>query len=329
MAMAKDDRGEARRRLDRLSALSIDATRQLEYALELLPGEANADVFTSVLRVLGKYPTAAARTALIDRYERIDIDGKRRDPGGGTRSAILRALRDIANAGERDLYLRATRTYEPGIQDRGNPALVRAAGLINLSNIDRDAAVYRAIELLGDRSCMESTSLEPDLTAIRILGEAEAYPAQLLLLLTGEPKADLAAEALRGLCTAPEPALGHVVAKFLGHRSEVVLLGVCDILIENRAPSLLPAFEQLLGSGPPDVVRYLATAAVASRRPEFGAPLARAAGAARSRAHMEVLAEALALAHDPACQAALSELGRRLEAVRPEEPAKDEDDDDS
>ena len=318
--MANTTASEARRRLDRLRALKADPPRQADFAAEIFETETNPDVLMSVLSALAVHPRPALRPALVARYGWFDALGPRRDPGGMVRQGILRALRDIAHPDDRELFDRATRTYESSVQDRANPAGVRAAGLIALFNLDQPAAVHRAIELIGDVECIDSPALEPAGTAIRILGEGDAYESLVtLLLLRADLPGELLGEALKGLSHAPATALGAVVARYGRASREMALLGLCDLLIENRAESLVPAFGQLLRSAPPDVLRYLVTAAVASRREEFAAPLSAAAREATGRARMVVFDEGLALSHDPEVIGARAELQARL-ALAPAGP---------
>ena len=134
------------------------------------------------------------------------------------------------------------------------------------------------------------------------------------MLLRADLPGELLGEALKGLIRAPATALGAVVARYGGDSREMALLGLCDLLIENRSESLVPAFGRLLRSTPPDVLRYLVTAAVASRREEFAAPLAAAAREATGRARMAVFDEGLALSHDPEVIGARAELQARLQS---------------
>jgi hypothetical protein len=322
--MAKPPSGDARRKLDRLRALAADPPQQAEYAATLLGGDEILDVTVSALGVLAKQPRPAARPALLERYAWYDANGPRRDPGGSMRAAILRALRDIAQAPDAPLLIRATRTYEPGPQDATAPAAVRAAGLIALFNVDQRAAVYRAVELLADRERTSPFSGEPALTAIRILGAAEEFGALLLYALSNRRMGaeELLGECLKALGGVPPEAAGDLADAFVHDQRELVLLGLSDLLIEHQGGLLLPQFTELLRIAPGDVLRYLVTATVASGRGELLGALSLAADAETAMSRLALYEEGLALAREPAGLAALARVRERLAASRPPDEAR-------
>jgi hypothetical protein len=310
--MAKPPPADARRKLDRLRALNGDL-RQGEYAAELFPGETNLDVLLSVLGALALHPRPELRPALLERFRKFAEAGPKRDPGGMVRAGILRALRDIALPDDAPILLGAARTYEHTFNERGGPVMVRAAALIALFNTDQDAARYRAIEILGELPLASRDNGEPAITALRILGEAEAFDALLLFALTaGDAIAELTGECLKQLARAPDTALQSVITRYLGDSRDMVQLGLADLLVDHPTSRFIPQFSGLLDGAQLDVLRYAVTSAVVSRRADLVTPVAEAAARCSSRARMAVFEEGLALAHVPELLSALERLRERM-----------------
>ncbi len=292
---------DVRRALDRLRALTLDPPARASYAASLLEAHRDLDLLLAALAALAEAPSAAHLPALRALWAWAADAGPKRDPAGFVRSAILRALRDIASPADFALFDSATRIFEPSIQDRGGPVGVRAAGLISLFNVDQEAATYRAVELLADTARTSRGDGEPAVTAARILGEAQAYAPLLLCVLSdGAYPAEVLAECLRGLAPAPAAAALAASAHFAADPRETIQLGLCELVIGHPSAVLLPTLGELLRTAGIDIVRYLAVAVVASRRDDLLEPVLASAREATSRVRVAAFGEALEHVHSPA-----------------------------
>jgi hypothetical protein len=208
------------------------------------------------------------RETLLARYARLAANPYRRDPGGQARAAILRGLRGRLLPGDRDLLLGAVETYEflpPGRREVA--ANLRAEALLALAEVDDGLALFQAVRLIDDEHTAPGTG-EPALTAASLLGASgQALPLYGRLLRDDVPPA-VAARCFRGLVEAPPEALLPLAERWRD-RDEQSLLGLLDLLLEHpeaeRFAGFLGSF--LRESRYLDLVRYLAAAIVAGRRP--------------------------------------------------------------
>lgn len=178
---------DSRRAGDRLRALSLDAAAQAEFAAELLTTVRDPLVLDSALRVLEGAPREGARPALVALYAELEAAPSKRDAGGMTRAAILRALRPVATTEDAPLFERASRTYEPSPADSRGPVGVRAAGLAGLVALDPPAAIIRAAQLLWDWENASRGDGEPVGTAVRALAALDQQAALITFLLEAPP----------------------------------------------------------------------------------------------------------------------------------------------
>lgn len=325
--------GEAGRRAsDRLRALAGDPERQAEFAVSVIEQQPDAASVLAALAILEAHPRDDAREALIAFYQSIDAHGARRDPGGFTRAAIVRALTPIALEREAPTFERAATTSEPSTQDPGGPTALRAAGLVALAKVSPERAALRAAAALADIGNAAPGNGEPAVTAARVLAWLRERPALITFLqaLPGGPD-EAVGEALKGLAGGPGDIIAAIAAPFAGDRREVVLLGLCDLLVEHREDdALLPAASAFLASTRSlDVYSYLVAAMVASRRDALMSLLRAHADAERWRPKLEALADALQLSPDPRAADARRVIAARLERSETEpDPGLREDPDD-
>lgn len=233
-------------------ARSADAVR---VALEALP-EADPEV----------------REVILARYGRIAAAPRRLDADCGIRAALLRGLRSCAVPADTVLLERAAATYEysyPGGAAGEAAANLRAAALLTLSAVDGRVAAFHAVRLVEEAA---PGSREPALTAARLLAVLDQPLALYAHLLRGRAGGEEAAECFRGLAGAPDSVLLDLAERWSESADEIALLGLLDVLLEtlSERPDPEPLEDVLLEflreSPHLDLVRYVATAAVARRR---------------------------------------------------------------
>jgi hypothetical protein len=286
---------ESRRLLDRLRALALDPPKQRELAREIIAAEGDMFILEAALNALGDNITAAERSALVGRYLILDADGKRRDPGGHARATLISALRKVATHDDVALFERATTTEEKTLQ--GTTAVLNAAGLFALSDIDPTGATLHAVRLLARGG--ERNSGEPALSAARLLAASDEVLPLYLFLLRARPgeNGDTIAQALRGLRTLPGGLLPEVFERFSGYEDDIVLVGLCDLIIEHPPCDQAVDFARSLMRSPGgyEVYHYLTTSIVASHRADLIALLTDAVPAETDRLKLQSLADALEL----------------------------------
>jgi len=258
---------EVRRHLDRIRAFRGDSERLRELALEVLPGEGNPELLAAGLRALGPNIRLADHPLVRAVYEDFDRDGKKKDPGGSVRIEVLKVLWHLRHADDRDLAVRAARTYETTLQ--GNGAMIRAAGLALLGVLDAVTATFRAVEILGIRDADRMTA-EPSLTAVRLLAaNGESAPLALYAHLNwrNDDLVEVVAECVRGLGSVPTAHLGGLLEHLAASDDDALLLGLSDYVLEHRgdASAVALAGQVFAVSGHDEVYGYLAASVVASR----------------------------------------------------------------
>lgn len=310
--------------MDRFRALRNDPEATREFALGIIESEGNPELLAAALRALGENVRTGDHTALRSVYEHFASDGRRRDAGGAIRVEVLRALWHLRERDDVGLALEASRLMEPGLN--GNGELIRAAGLALLGVLDADAAAYRAITILGANDASPMSG-EPAITAARLLANLGQQPALAIYVLgassgggvlealrSRRPSVpDVIAEALRGLTGVPASYLQPILERFSHEDDEVVLLGLCDLLVSLESdPVALELTAQLLRTATDDLYAVLATSIVASRRQELISLLLEALPAEVRQPRLKTALEALH--HAPptaAVGAAMAELTRR------------------
>jgi hypothetical protein len=295
---ARPSAQETRRAQDRLRALASEPAERAAFALELLATHSTAEVLAAAVAALEAHPLPAAREPLAALYRSIDAAGPKGDAGGFLRTAIVQALSASA-AVERELYQRAASTFEPGPSDSSAPAILRAAGLIALSECDAARAAFEAVRLLADVKHTSRMSGEPAATAARVLASlGHQLVLYYVVLAEHSENAEVIAEAVRSFTALPPDLLPEVAALVTRTGSETVELGWCDLLLGfddvEVAATWLDQF--LRGELSPEVYRYAVTATIASRKlPLLGALLAAATDETR-RYRIAILLDALPLA---------------------------------
>ncbi len=247
----------------------------------IIEAEGNPELLAAALRALGENVRPDDGPILRDLYGYFAESGRKRDAGGQIRAAVLSALWHLRDRDDLPLALEASRYTEPSLN--GDGEIIRAAGLALLGVLDAEVATYRAITMLGlnDASPMSG---EPALTAARLLANLGHREALAMYVLGSAPAADVfeslrsrraplpdvTAEALRGLAGVPADRLQSILGRFAMADDEVILLGLCDLLVSlDPDPIALELTAQLLRTASEDLYAVLATSIVASRRQEL------------------------------------------------------------
>ena len=314
--MPRKPASESRRALDRLRALSIDPPRQREFARELIATEDDMFVLEAALKALAENLSPDLRPALIGRYEFLDADGRRRDPGGHARATLISALRKVATQDDAAIFERAANTDEFTLQ--GGTAVLQAAGLLALADLDPDRASLHAVRLLSRGGTRDSP--EPSLSAARLLAATDEVLPLYLFLLRGEhEKGEIIAEALKGLRTLPGDMVREIYEHFHDHEDDIVLVGLCDLVIEHEPdPETLTIARSLMAMPERyEVYHYLAASIVASHRADLIALLVEAVPTETDRLKLQSLADALDLIPGEPEIAAVARQAREKLAVTP------------
>lgn len=319
MARSEPSPADTRRAVDRLRALAPDQARRAEFARELLATTRTGEVLALAAAALEAFPLPSARADLATAYAEIDSAGAKRDPGGMVRAALLRALRSVATGDEVALFARAAHTYEPTPLDPGAPAVLRAAAIVGLSDLDQAVAAAHAARMLGESETARTSTMngEPAVTAARVLAYTGNAVALYLRLVSHPPAlGEIRAECVRGLAGLPGDVLAEAVAEELAHElDEGVLVGYFDLIIAVRdAGPFLPALRKFLAdTNRAEVFGYFAAAIVASRRDNLLEMLTSIADDEFNREKLTRLDDALTLASQTdAVRAAIAVARERL-----------------
>lgn len=258
--------------LRRLSALADEPAEQAEYARHLLESERDKQVVVEALRVLQDFPDEANRPLLLQAYAYYGESGSKRDPGMYLRMAILRALRPVARQADMALVEQAALTYEamPSRHD-AEGAELRALALSIMNDLDEAKAAYFAVKLLVDKVNSEMSG-EPALTAAKILAaQDQPLPLYEYLVSSGDKSPEVAAACLRGLAGLPETLLEKLVKLFRLSSSEVILLGLFDLLLAHpKGESFSGVFTDFLATTTSfDLYRYVTLALVTSGKAQL------------------------------------------------------------
>ena len=287
--------------LARLRALADQPAERFALALRYVEQERNADTVIAALALIESAADERARPVLLARYADCDHDGARRDPGGAIRIAVLRALRPIAWRDDATLFVRAATTYEHRYGEVAGD--LRAAGLLNLSEVDADLAGFHAVRLLHDQHTSPMSG-EPALTAARVLAAID-QPLPLYTCVLREVRrppdrepdlpSEVLGECLRGLTALPVTLVPPLIAHFRESRDEVVLLGLFDLLLEHPARAeFAPVVREFLRTTTfLDLYRSLVATLIAGRDPAWLGELRQMARDERHPGKAAVLREAL------------------------------------
>ncbi len=279
-----------------------------------MPGEGNPELLAAALRALGPAVRLEDHALLIELYERLDSDGKRRDVGGTVRVEVLNVLWRLRNAEDRDLAWHAATTRELSLN--GNGQMIRAAGLALLGVLDPAAANMLAAEMLGSGDADRMTA-QPALTAANLLAAQGEFVALALYahasVRSGPP--EVVAECLRALVGVPAPQLAGLLKDVVESGDEVLLLGLCDFIVEHAADADTTALAgRVFGlRDHEEIYAYLATATVASRREDLLAAFLGSLKTESDRAKLKIASQALELAApSPAVGEARASLVKRM-----------------
>lgn len=305
---------EVRRKLDRIRALRGDDARLRLFALEILPTEGNPELLAAALRALSPAVRIEDHPTLIELYDHLASDGRRRDAGGAVRVEVLKVLWHLRTADDRDLAWRAAHTRE--VSPNGDGAMIRAAGLALLGVLDPPAANMAAARMLATGDADRFTA-QPALTAASLLAAQGEFVALALYaqasVQSGPP--EVVAECLRALSAVPATQLSELLAQVARSDDEVLLLGLCDFIVEH-APDLVTtdlALRVFKLREHDEIYAYLATSTVASRREDLLDALLTALKTETDRARLKIAARALELAApSPGVSEARAALSKKL-----------------
>lgn len=294
-----------------LRALALHPKEQMLRALELLRDEDDAQGRAAALAVLAEragVKERALRPVLLGLYEK--LDSPKKDPGGYLRTAIVHALRPVAQGKDAALLERAAMTHDFGSYGGKDVAgMLRAEALVALSEVAPQVAGAHAVHLLLDPHTDEMSG-EPALTAIRLLAAGEqALPLYAHLLQEGERLAEVVTECLKHMVHLPAPLALALAQRYLEVRSDIVHVGVVDMVVGHDEPAAVaaPLLEFLAATRAYDVYHYAVTALVASRNADLLAGVLHLAERELDHTRRQSLRQALSLVRGNA------EVERRLE----------------
>ena len=279
--------------LSQLRALHDHPADQFDLALRWVAKERNADTVIAAASVLEAAADERARVALLARYEELDQNGARRDPGGAIRIALLRSLAPIAWPDDAALFARAASTYEHRYGEVAGD--LRAAGLLGLSEVDRNLAGFHAVRLLHDQHTSPMSG-EPAVTAARVLaGIGQPLPLYAAVIRDSGLTGEVVGECLRGLTELPASLVPPLIDRYHDNRDEVVLLGLYDLLLQHPAHAgFMPVVRDFLRTTTLiDLYRSLVATLIAGRDPVWQNELKRQAAVEKHPAKAEILRDAL------------------------------------
>ncbi len=300
-----------------MHTLADDPQRHAEYAISLLTPRQRLDVILASLTALSELPAPEARLPLLKLYNHYDLNGPKRDPGAHTRRAILDALRPIALPADGPLLRDAVTTYEflpPKFSE--DASLLRSGALLILNELEESLAPYYAARLLVDGYTQEMSG-EPALTAVRVL-ESQDQLAPLYQFVTSDTHPtlpDVVSECLRSLTGIPKELLSTLIERFRQNKNGVIIIGLCDLLINHHAgPQELDFLAAtILAQHDLDVYRYLVITLLSSRQPPLLTLLTDIVHLETDEQHIEIVIEACGIFDtDPD----IAELARDLRALR-------------
>jgi hypothetical protein len=254
-------------RLQRLKELAETPQEQLLYARSLLESERDRQVIEAALGVLQEHSEPANRPLLLKLYQYYADSGPKRDPGMYLRLAVLRGLRPLTRQDDLALLEQAILTYElmPSRHD-AEGAELRALALSIMNDLDEVRASYYAVKLLVDKVTSEMSG-EPALTAARILAAQNlTLPLYQYLVSQGEKAPEVVAACLRGLESLPETLLAKLVGLYRLSSSEIILLGLFDLLLTHpKGADFSQVFTDFLATtGSFNLYRYVGMALITS-----------------------------------------------------------------
>lgn len=236
------------------------------------------------------------RAGLLERYRHLGTNGPRLDPTTTVRSEILIALRDHLLAVDLPLLEKAATTNERGYSGEIAGPL-RSAAIVAIASIDPATAKVHAVRLLADTANTDPMSGEPALSAARVLAAQGEALVLYLHAMGGGATGEVLGECLRSLTELPTQLALLLAEQLRETRDEAALLGLVDLVLGHPDPAVAAAFLPgwLAADASEDLYRYVAAAAVASRREDLRAIIVDLAKEEVRREHRTILEEALTL----------------------------------
>ncbi|HEX2913797.1 MAG TPA: hypothetical protein VH186_23530 [Chloroflexia bacterium] len=294
MARAKQTDDSARK-LSTQRNLPALSGEQFEYALELVRTDTRQAVLEAALSVIQEVADPAGREVLVEKYNTLSAEGGKHDAGAYVRAALLRALKPVARVKDLPVLEKAAATYEfipPGKTSEVGAGL-RSAALVAMNEVDEVLAAYHCVRLLTDRYTSQMSG-EPAVTAVRIL----AAQGQSLLLYSyvirqEEAVAEVSGECLRNLTGLPPSLLDALVQRYRESQSEIVLVGLFDLLLSHPEGKTYRSFmlDFLNQTRFFNLYRYMVLALLGRREAEFIEELRRNARSEDSRVKLQILDE--------------------------------------
>ncbi len=279
-----------------LRKLADDPDQQAEFALSLIQPKQDKQTLEAALRVLQENPLVEARPVLVALYNHFAHGAQKKDIAAYIRAATLRALKPVATLAEIALLEEAVWTYEqtPSMHD-AQCAQLRAAALQAINEVSETLASYHAARLLSDTVISEMSG-EPAITAVRVLAEqGNTLPIYQYVAQDGAKHAEVVGECLRWLSGMPETLLPQLVDKYINNPSEVLLMGLFDLIINHKAGDKFNSavLDFLKKTELLDLYRYVILACITRQRKELLAEIANWEKTEKNSAKKAILAEVL------------------------------------
>lgn len=288
---------EERRKISReLKDLADSPEKQAEYAVRLLQPKYGLELIRAAVGVLAKTPVPRARNELRTLYWRFAENNGTRDPAAYTRSAILKALREVMGMDDVELVVDAVTTYEflpPSFTEEAG--LLRSTAIVLLAELDDTLARFFATRLLAD-GYTESMSGQPALTAVRVLASlGEFMPLYYYATQQSGSNPEVTAECLRNLGDSPPVVVAELVKQYSKADAPAALAGLFELLLSGPAAPLHSDFlaDFLKSSQELDLYRYLVTLMATSTNPAVRQLLADATVNEQKKEKVEILSDAL------------------------------------
>ncbi len=304
---------EQKELLQQLKNLSGQREAQAAYALELLVPKYGLEIVRTAVGVLEKNPLTEARDKLRDLYWYYTENRGTRDPAAYTRSAILKALRQVMGMDDTELVVNAVCTYEflpPEFSEEAS--LLRSTAIVLLAELDTQQATYFAVRLLAD-GYTEAMSGQPALTAARVLAAlGEIIPLYYYASQTSGTHPEVISECLRSLDGAPETVVNTLVSQYGQADDPAAKAGLFDLLLTGddapRHRDFIVA--SLREERELDLYRYLVTVMATSQNADVRTLLADTVRHERSADKLAIITDALQYAAEYPELAELSHLIR-------------------
>lgn len=314
--MAKKQSAANTEQLQQLRALASDPRAQAAFAVTLLTLRNGAEVILAALQILTSTPYPPARDALLALYADYGGRNEKRDPAAYLRAAILRALRAIVLPADGPFLAQATATYvfpPPEFKEEG--AMLRAAALLALAEIEDELTRYHAVRLLANEHT-DTMSGEPALTAANVLAtQGEILPLYFYIMQDGaRVLPEVVSTCLSNLTTLRADLLPGILERYAESQNEIVLVGLFDLLLNHQAGLQETTFltHFLQQSQQLDAYRYLVVTMVTSGKPDVLQLLINGSLLGVAKAKVAILREAMTLvpATDPSVIQFIDQLNR-------------------